>query len=103
MYPNRFKSRPVRPVFAFSKEHLPDPFTYFTGQGLTITGANEWKSARCPFHKDSHPSLRLRIDVGCFRCMACGVHGGSVLAFHMQLHDLPFVDAARDLGAWVQV
>jgi len=32
--------------------------------------------------------------------MACGAHGGDVLAFHRQLHGMSFVQAARDLGAW---
>lgn len=33
--------------------------------------------------------------------MSCGAKGGDVLAYHMQRHDLQFVDAARVLGAYV--
>lgn len=89
-----------RPAFAFKRDRLPNPADYFEGQGLKVIGGGEWKSAICPFHKDTHPSLRLRLDTGSFRCMVCGAHGGDVLAFHMQRHGLRFVDAARELGAW---
>ncbi len=33
--------------------------------------------------------------------MACDAKGGNVLAYHMQLHGLEFVEAAKQLGAWV--
>ena len=33
--------------------------------------------------------------------MACGTHGGDVLAYHMQRYALGFVEAARELGAYV--
>ena len=56
--------------------------------------------ALCPFHDDSKPSLRVRLDTGGFRCMVCGAHGGDVLAFHMQRHGLSFKQAAQQLGAW---
>jgi hypothetical protein len=86
----------------FQRDLLPDPWTYFTGQGLKIKGGGEWKTALCPFHADTTPSLRLRIDSGGFRCMVCGAHGGDVLAFHMQRYNLPFIKAARELGALFQ-
>ena len=84
----------------FRREWLPRPDEYYRSQGLKLTGGGEWKSALCPFHDDKRPSLRLRLDSGGFRCMACGVHGGDVLAFHMQLHNLGFIEAAKDLRAW---
>jgi DNA primase len=83
----------------FSRTLLPKPADYFREQGLTLKGAGEWKSALCPFHDDTRPSLQVRIDSGGFRCMACGAHGGDVLAFHMQLQNMNFVQAAKDLGA----
>lgn len=85
---------------AFRREALPVPAEYFRAQGLNLTGRGEWKSARCPFHDDTNPSLRVRLDSGGFRCMVCGAHGGDVLAFHMQRHKLNFTEAARALGAW---
>lgn len=84
----------------FNRYLLPSPGRYFRSQGLKLTGGGEWKSALCPFHPDTKPSLRLRIDSGGFRCMACGAHGRDVIAFHMKLHNLDFISAIKDLGAW---
>jgi hypothetical protein len=92
--PNRKKYKST-----FNRNLLPCPGEYYRNQGLKLTGGGEWKSAICPFHKDKNPSLRLRLDSGGFRCMVCGAHGGDVLAFHMQLHKLNFMSAARALGA----
>lgn len=84
----------------FKKELLLHPSVYYRNQGLKLKGANEWRSALCPFHPDTKPSLRLRLDSGGFRCMVCGAHGGDVLSFHMQRYNLSFVAAAKALGAW---
>lgn len=84
----------------FNRNLLPRPAKYYREQGLKLAGGGEWKSAICPFHKDNKPSLRLRLDSGGYRCMACGVYGGDVLAFHMQRYGLGFIDAAKELGAW---
>ena len=85
---------------SFNRNRLPSPAEYFKSQGLKISGGGEWKNAICPFHADTNPSLRLRLDTGCFRCMVCGAHGGDVLAFHIFKTKLPFIEAAKALGAW---
>jgi DNA primase len=84
----------------FRREQLPAPGEYFQAHGVKLTGGGEWKNALCPFHDDSTPSLRVRLDTGGFRCMACGAHGGDVLAFHRLKTGLPFIPAAKELGAW---
>jgi DNA primase len=84
----------------FNRLRLPSPADYFKSQGLNITGAGGWKSAVCPFHDDTKPSLRVRLDSGCFCCMVCGKKGGDVLAFHRLKNELSFVDACKALGAW---
>lgn len=89
-----------RPAFGFIRSRLPSPGEYYREQGLKLTGAGEWKSALCPFHNDTHPSLRVRLDSGGFRCMVCGAHGGDVLAFHMRRYGLRFIEAAKAFGAW---
>jgi hypothetical protein len=86
--------------YNFRRERLPRPGAYFEGQGLELRGGGEWKNAVCPFHEDTKPSLRVRLDTGGFRCMVCGAHGGDVLAFHMRRHRLGFIEAAKALGAW---
>jgi len=67
---------------------------------LKLTGGGERKSAICPFHDNTRPSLRVRLDTGGFRCMTCDAKGGDVLAFHMRRHGLHFIEAAKALGAW---
>lgn len=89
-----------RPTFAFRCERLPSPIEYYQQQGVKLTGGGAWRSALCPFHADTEPSLRVRIETGAFRCMACGAHGGDLLAFHMLRYGLHFIEAARALGAW---
>ena len=84
----------------FNKSRLQPPATYFKEQGLRLVGGSEWKNALCPFHNDHKPSLRVRLDSGGFKCMACSVSGGDILAFHMQRYGLGFVEAAKQLGAW---
>lgn len=96
-YPTRGLNRPA---FAFKRDRLPNPVEYYREQGLKLLGGGGWKSALCPFHADTSPSLRVRIETGAFRCMVCGAHGGDVLAFHMLRHGLRFIEAARALGAW---
>jgi hypothetical protein len=85
----------------FDRARLPPPSEYFIQQGLKLTGGGEWKNTICPFHEDSKPSLRVRLDTGGFRCMVCGAHGGDVLAFHQLRYGLTFKAAAVALGAWV--
>src|SRR5689334_9288677 len=75
------KRRPGK--FSFNRNLLPQPAEYFKSQGLSLTGGGEWKNALCPFHNDTKPSLRVRLDTGGFRCMVCRAKGGDVLAFHM--------------------
>lgn len=86
----------------FARERLPAPAEYYQAQGLRLRGSGAWRSAICPFHADTQPSLRINVEHGCYRCMACGARGGDVLAFHQQRTGLSFSAAARELGAWVE-
>ena len=84
----------------FKRSNLQPPATYYKKEEIKLTGRGEWRNALCPFHDDHNPSLRIHINTGGFKCMACGVHGGDVLAFHMRRHGLSFKQAAKDLGTW---
>jgi DNA primase len=86
----------------FQRHRLPSVAAYFDGIGLRAQGSGAWRSALCPFHGDHNPSLRVNVETGAFRCMACGAHGGDVLAFERLRTGRSFADAARDLGAWGQ-
>ena len=85
------------------KARLPDPASYYEGQGLRLMGQRraKWKTTRCEFH-DGSDSMRINTETGAFVCMAgCGARGGDVLAYHRAAHGLDFVQACKDLGAWI--
>ena len=86
---------------SFDRTRLPVSTHYYPAQGLKLSGKGAWRDAVCPFHDDTKPSLRVRLETGSFRCMVCDARGGDVLAFHMQRYGLSFKDAAVALGAWV--
>lgn len=86
----------------FDKSRLPDPVSYYESQGLQFKERRgKWRTTACAFHGSSD-SLRVNTDSGAFVCMAgCGARGGDVLTFHMAVTGLSFIEAAKELGAWV--
>ena len=87
----------------FERDRLPDAINYYESQGLKLTGPGsaKWKTTECRFHGGSD-SMRVNLRTGAFCCMAgCGARGGDVLGYHRAMHGLGFVEAAKDLGAWV--
>ncbi len=84
----------------FDRNLLPDPISYFEGQSLRLNGRGKWRTTECRFHGGSD-SLRINTASGGWVCMSCDAKGGDVLAFHIQAYGIEFVDAARQLGAWV--
>lgn len=85
----------------FERDRLPDAESYYTAQGLRLTGNGKWRTTECRFHGGSD-SMRINLSNGAFVCMAgCGARGGDVLAYHMAEHGQDFVTAAKELGAWV--
>lgn len=85
----------------FDRTRLPDPERYYAAELGALHGRGVWRDAVCPFHPDTRPSLRVNVQSGAFRCMACGASGGDVLAFQMQRDGQSFVAACKVLGAWV--
>lgn len=86
---------------SFDRNHLPDPVSYYEAEGLKLDGRGKWRTTSCNFHGGSD-SMRINSTTGTWVCMAgCGARGGDVLAYHMAAHGLDFINAAKDLGAWV--
>ena len=84
----------------FDRSALPEPQGYYESQGLTFRERKgRWRTTRCDFHQGSD-SMRVNTQTGAFVCMACGVHGGDVLSYEMQLTGADFVSSAKALGAW---
>ena len=85
---------------AFDRNLLPDTASYFEADGLVLNGRGKWRTTECRFH-NGRETMRINVTTGGWVCMSCGEKGGDVLAYHMKLHGLEFVDAAKQLGAWV--
>lgn len=87
----------------FDRDRLPTTARYLHSRGLLPPETRgKWTAIRCPIHKggrETNPSLRVSLEDGHFRCMACGVKGGDVLALHRLITGAGFVQAARELGA----
>lgn len=61
---------------------------------------SEWVSVKCPVHKsgaEANPSLRINTKHGYFRCMACNISGGDLIALHRFVTGKSFKDAITDL------
>lgn len=84
----------------FERDRLPDAVSYFENQGLTLKGPGKWKTTECRFHGGSD-SMRVNTASGAWVCMNCGVKGGDVLSYEMQSTGTEFIQAAKELGAWV--
>lgn len=82
---------------------LPTTARYLHDRGLLAGKTRgEWVTIRCPSHKaggEVHPSLRVSLADGHFRCMACGARGGDLVALHRLLTGVGFTQAVLDLGA----
>lgn len=85
----------------FHRSKLPDAQDYFENRGLKLKGPRsaKWKTTRCEFHEGSD-SMRVNVQSGGFCCMNCGVHGGDVLAYEIQITGAEFQVAAKSLGCW---
>ena len=54
---------------------------------------------KCPFHNDTHPSLRIYSEPGRgFYCYSCGA-GGSVIDFVMRLFRINYKQALLRIGS----
>lgn len=84
------------------RHSLPSPIQYLTMRSLIKTKSyGEWISICCPVHKDGaekNPSLRVSLIDGHFRCMACGIKGGDIIALHRLFTGLNFLDAVSNVG-----
>jgi hypothetical protein len=85
----------------FDRTRLPAAANYYKPiVGHLRFNAAGWAQVRCVFHEDGHASLSIHRERGAFRCFACNVRGGDILAFERLRSGADFKGAARALGAW---
>ena len=74
--------------------------------GLELRRESGWHDGGlCPFHEDRHAgSFKINLDSGAFKCFACGVAGGDIIAFYRLRYCTDFMTALSDLegraGIW---
>ena len=84
-----FIKNSLRPL-DFYKHELPSA-------KLTKQGWND--GGLCPFHSDNTTgSFRVNLITGGYKCFACGMAGGDVLAVTMALYGLQFIDALAKIA-----
>ena len=91
-----------KPLGRFDRALLPPPAEYYARELGTLKGAGPWKTALCPFHTDTSPSLSVKLETGAYHCHACGEGGGDVLAFQRRRYGQDFKTACKALGCWVE-
>ena len=69
---------------------------FFTQELGPLNGAGIWRDARCPFHDDRHPSLRVNIKEGGYWCPVCSAHGDGIRLL-MERDGVSFARALRML------
>lgn len=83
------------------RDRMPDPATYYAERVVKLGKRNGegWAQGRCPFHDDGDASLSVNLAGvrGCWKCFA-GCGAGDLVAFHMRLRGVAFVEAVRELA-----
>ena len=85
----------------FDRTLLPSRVYY--GQLFTLKGSKTQVLVPCCFHHDKSPSLSINLTKGTFNCLGCGAKGGDVLDFHKLKNGLDTIEAAKELGAWIDM
>jgi DNA primase len=93
---------PKHGLRSLDRQSLPSPLAYLTQRGLVgRRPRGESVAIVCPSHKageEAHASMLVSLVDGHFRCMACGVKGGDLIALHRLITGLGFREAVLDLG-----
>lgn len=62
--------------------------------GADVRERSGWQPLRCPFHDDQTASASVNVDIGGFKCLACGV-SGDVYKLLMEQEGISFREAAE--------
>lgn len=68
-----------------------DP-SYFYHQELPEVELNRYGQVCC-FCEDKSGSMRINLETGAFKCIACGVSGGDIIAFTITRYKIQMPEA----------
>jgi DNA primase len=73
------------------------PISSVIGKYISLSKKGANYEAICPFHKDTHPSLKVNDPKNLFKCFACGMAGDSV-KFVMEFKKITYKEALESLA-----
>lgn len=73
------------------------PISSVVGMYIPLNKKGVNYEAICPFHPDSHPSLKVNDSKGIFRCFVCET-GGDAIKFTMLFNKQMYPDAIKDIA-----
>lgn len=77
------------------KEQIKEtPVSMIIGQFIPLNKKGANLEALCPFHADSHPSLKVSDAKGMYKCFVCG-EGGDALTFVKKYKNVEYVEALK--------
>lgn len=56
----------------------------------------------CPFHSDSHPSLKINDSKGIYKCFVCGA-AGDAIKFVQDHESISFVESVKDIASKIGI
>ncbi|HXH74029.1 MAG TPA: DNA primase [Bacteriovoracaceae bacterium] len=82
-------------AFESLREQIKEtPVSMIIGQFIPLNKKGANLEAICPFHPDSHPSLKVSDTKGMYKCFVCG-EGGDAITFVKEFKRVDFVEALR--------
>jgi DNA primase len=77
------------------KEQIKEaPVSLIIGQFIPLNKKGANLEALCPFHSDSHPSLKVNDAKGMYKCFVCG-EGGDAITFVKDFKRVDYVEALK--------
>lgn len=74
------------------------PISNVVGKYISLVKKGNNLEAICPFHRDTHPSLKVSDPKNLFKCFACGMAGDSV-KFVMEFKKIGYKEALESLAS----
>ncbi len=76
------------------------PISFFIEKYIPLTKKGAQYEALCPFHQDSHPSLKVSDEKQVFKCFACN-EAGDAISFIQKFKNISFMEALKEAGSYL--